>query len=129
MSSRVLRSSRRKHNGKLSVVVNDRDFDVVARNAIMLLVALVSEGEDQAIGSMLHLWYSALITPKHSEILINRIRPMIEEVCEKIKDRSPQADLAKKFWFGTRSLRLTLKKGQWKALLSCFSAPPDLTPE
>ena len=54
---------------------------------------------------------------------------MIEEVYEKIKDRSQQAHLAKKFWFGARSLRLTLKKGQWKALLSFFSAPSDLTPE
>jgi hypothetical protein len=117
------------HRGKLSVVVNDKDFDIVARNAIILLIALVSEDEDEAVGCILHLWYSALITQKHSELLTSRIYPMINEVYQKVKDRSARSDLSKNFTFGDRSLRLTLKKAEWKALLSFFSPPSGVSTE
>jgi hypothetical protein len=45
------------YTGSLSFVVNDVDFDVVARNAILLLTALFLD-TDQAVPAMTHLWYS-----------------------------------------------------------------------
>ena len=111
------------------MVVNDKDFDIVARNAIILLIALVREDEGEAIDCILHLWYSAMITPKHSELLTTHIYPMIDEVYQKVKDRFAQSELSKKFTFGDRSLRLTLKKAEWKALLSFFSPPSGLSTE
>lgn len=116
-------------DGKISVVLNDKDFDVVAPNAILLLISLMAEDKNQAAECMTHIWYSAFVTEKQVDLLTKSIRPLIEDVNEKIKDKSSTSPHAKTFHFGTRSLRFVLKKSDWKALLVFLAPPKDLTAE
>jgi hypothetical protein len=44
--------------GRIDAYVNDIDLDVVARNIILILVALSVDNEDEAVGCMIHTWYS-----------------------------------------------------------------------
>ena len=48
------------YSGNSKIVINDYDFDIVARNIILLLIAMHYES-DIACPMMLHLWYSALL--------------------------------------------------------------------
>lgn len=109
--------------------MNDRDPDVVARNVIMLLVAFVVDNIDEAVDCIIHIWYSALIRKSDLDILQQRIRPLIENVCEKIKDKAPTSQLAKSWAFGQHSLRLVLQKSSWDSLLSSMDIPEGLTAE
>ncbi|RYP48585.1 hypothetical protein DL768_005540 [Monosporascus sp. mg162] len=43
-------------------MLNDRDSDVVARNAIILLLMFTQKNPIQAAESVLHIWYSAFVT-------------------------------------------------------------------
>lgn len=109
--------------------MNDRDLDIVARNAIMLLIALAVDDIDEAVDCIIHVWYSALIRKSDLDILQQRIRPLIESVCEKIKGKSPTCLLTKTWQFGQRSLRLVLEKSSWDSLLSLMDIPEGLTAE
>jgi hypothetical protein len=109
--------------------MNDRDLDIVARNAIMLLIALVVDNIDEAVDCMIHVWYSALIRKSDLNILQQRIRPLIESVCDKIKSKAPGSRLGKTWTFGQRSLRLVLEKSSWDSLLLFMNVPEGLTAE
>ncbi|KAL7808180.1 hypothetical protein V8C26DRAFT_304456 [Trichoderma gracile] len=117
------------YNEPVTVTINDRDFDIVARNAILLLIALVLDDVEEAIDCIIHVWYSALIRPSDLEILQQRIRPLIENVCEKVKGKQSTSILAKTFTYGQRSLRLVLQKSSWDDLLAYMSIPAGLTAE
>ncbi|KAH8698962.1 hypothetical protein BGW36DRAFT_396585 [Talaromyces proteolyticus] len=109
-----------KHS--LQVTINDRDFDIMARNVILLLVALVVEKSEDATDCIIHLWYSAVVRELDIEILHNRIRPLIED--------KPSGSLLAKTWtFGRCSLRIALKQSSWNHLLNLFNKPAGLTAE
>ena len=55
---------------------------------MLLLIALIADDELQAADLILHVWYSAFIRQQDMEFLASRIRPLIEEVNIKIKDRA-----------------------------------------
>ncbi|KAJ9663962.1 hypothetical protein H2201_005444 [Coniosporium apollinis] len=112
--------------GGCEVMINDRDFDIVARNAILLLMALYFEA-DSAPLTMLHLWYSALIPAQILRAIQENIRPLIQDVCAKIAAKRAGSFQAKKWTYGTRSLRLVLKKEEWNRLLSYFEIPDGLS--
>lgn len=109
--------------------MNDHDLDIVARNAIMLLIALVFDDTNEAIDCILHVWYSALIRKSDLDVLQQRVRPLIEDVCEKISNKASGSCLAKTWTFGKRSLRLVLEKSSWDALLQATDIPEGLTAE
>jgi hypothetical protein len=109
--------------------MNDRDLDTVARNAIMLLIALVVDNIDEAVDCMIHVWYSALIRKLDLNILQQRISPLIEKVCDTIKRKAPSDRLGKTWTFGPRSLRIVLEKTSWDNLLLYMNIPGDLTAE
>ena len=109
--------------------MNDCDLDVVGRNAIMFLIALVVDNIDEAADCIIHVWYSALIRKSDLHILQQRIRPLIESVCEKIKGKTPTSLLTKVWQFGQRSLRLVLEKSSWDSLLLLMDIPEGLTAE
>lgn len=109
--------------------MNDLDLDIVARNAIMLLIALVVDNTDEAVDCMIHIWYSALIRKSDFDILQQRIRPLVEAVCEKIKDKPPTSLLTKTWKFGQRSLTLVLTKSSWDSFLCSMDIPQRLTAE
>ncbi|KAF5963264.1 hypothetical protein FCOIX_13906 [Fusarium coicis] len=111
----------------IKVTVNDHDLDIVARNTIMLLVALTADSHDEAIDCMMHLWYSAFIRKYDLDILQQRIRPLIEKVCFKIQGKPTDSALVKARTFGPRSLRLVLEKSVRDVLLSFMKVPGWLT--
>ncbi|TVY40387.1 hypothetical protein LSUB1_G002857 [Lachnellula subtilissima] len=113
-------------SGKCDVVINDMDPDIVARNTILLLIALHYEPE-QAGMMMIHLWYSALISAEMLKSLRDNILPLIEDVRTKIKDKPPTSLQSKKWTYGSRSLRLVLKKSEWCLLPSYFQVPSSLS--
>jgi hypothetical protein len=117
------------YNQSVDVTMNDRDLDIVARNAIMLLIALVVDNIDDAVDCIIHVWYSALIRKSDLNILQQRIRPLIESVCEKIKSKAPSSRLGKTWTFGQRSLRLVLEKSSWDSLLFSMNITEGLTAE
>ncbi|ESK91309.1 hypothetical protein Moror_2823 [Moniliophthora roreri MCA 2997] len=56
------------YNGKLAIVLNDRNPLVVARNVLILSAIGLMEDVDQAVDFALHLWYSAFIPMKGSAL-------------------------------------------------------------
>lgn len=113
---------------KVTIVIHDQDVIVTARNAILLLVALATEDERTAVDCMLHIWYSALITEQHSNMLQSQVLPLIEEVVNGLPRMMPFGLVSKRFTFGDRSLSITLQVSEWRVLLSMLS-PSGLSPE
>ncbi|KAI0849407.1 hypothetical protein F5Y00DRAFT_269392 [Daldinia vernicosa] len=116
------------YNGPLGIVLNDKEMDIVARNAIFLLTFFVEDNPIIAAEYVLHLWYSALITGPCQSFLRDRIRPMIKNICDKIIDKPGSLLLAKTWSFGNNSsLRLVLSRDKWFSFLSYFDVPQGLT--
>ncbi|KAH6605282.1 hypothetical protein Trco_006989, partial [Trichoderma cornu-damae] len=113
----------------IKIAMNDRDLDIVARNAILLLIALVVENVDEAVDHMIHIWYSAFVRKSDAHLLERQIRPLVHDVCEKIKDKPPTSLLEKTWTFKGRSLRVALCKSSWDKFLSHLDVPVGLTTE
>ncbi|OCL12153.1 hypothetical protein AOQ84DRAFT_420874 [Glonium stellatum] len=114
------------YTANCNITINDREFDIVARNAILLLAAMHFVPET-AVPMIIHLWYSALIPSRLLQLLQDNVSPLIEDVCSKIKSK-PLSSLQAKTWtFGSSSLRLVLRKEQWSHLLRIFEVPDGIT--
>ncbi|KAI1012922.1 hypothetical protein LB503_001348, partial [Fusarium chuoi] len=113
----------------IDITMNDIDFSILARNAIILLIAFTAGDENEAIDCIVHIWYSSSIRKSDHAILEQRIRPLIQTVCDKIKDKPVNRVLGKTWTFGKRSLRLVLTKAAWDKLLSYATIPEGLTME
>jgi hypothetical protein len=100
--------------------INDRDLDIVARNLILLLIGLIVEEDNEAVECMIHVWYSAFLRECDMAILRDRVRPLVEDVCRKIQDRSPDVDLGKTWKFAQHSCRVELTKESWGKVLLCL---------
>ncbi|KAJ0336226.1 hypothetical protein KNSL1_013354 [Colletotrichum chrysophilum] len=110
----------------IEVTINDCDLNIVARNVIMLLISLVVDDVDIAADCIIHVWYSALLCKSDLDMQ-HRIRPVLEEVCHKLKGKGADTLQAKTWTFGQRSLRLVLKRSAWDDLLSFTDTPKGLT--
>ncbi|KAI1779819.1 hypothetical protein F4818DRAFT_154522 [Hypoxylon cercidicola] len=113
----------------IKIYMNDRDTDVVGRNAIMLLLALTEDDAAVATENIIHLWYSAFIPQSLQDVLKGKVHELVQSICTKIEGKPPDAILAKTWTFGSRSLRLVLTKQQWFNILSSLEPPLDLTVE
>lgn len=113
--------------GRLTASINDVDFDIVARNAIILLIAFTVDDVDQAVDCIIHVWYSAFLTPHHVDILRSTVRPLVDDVCVKVAGKAFDVTLGKTWTFDHGSLRLVLRKEQWDQLLRSFETPADRT--
>lgn len=111
---------------ELSVVLNDKEFDVFARNAIMLLLCLVIVEPEEAASAITHIWYSSLIQESHINLLQEKIRPRIAQVCARVEGNSEDA-LQTTWEFETSSLQVTLSNDNWKRLLNFLKVPAGLT--
>ncbi|KAI1761376.1 hypothetical protein GGR53DRAFT_469374 [Hypoxylon sp. FL1150] len=111
----------------IRIYMNDRDGDVVGRNAIILLLALVEDDDVVATENIIHLWYSVFIPQSLQDVLKGKIHELVRDICTKIEGKSPSAVLGKTWTFGSRSLRLVLTKKQWFDLLSSLEPPAGLT--
>ncbi|ROW01851.1 hypothetical protein VMCG_05583 [Cytospora schulzeri] len=112
----------------LTIDINDRDMDIVARNIIFLLMLCTIDDGEEAAACVLHLWYSTLIPPFCLERL-GRLEDLIGDVCSKIKNKPAHALLGKTWTFAQArgSLRVLLSKGMWDSLLSYLRVPDGLT--
>ncbi|KAM5372136.1 hypothetical protein ACJZ2D_007669 [Fusarium nematophilum] len=117
------------YTDSIEAMLNDRDIDVVARNIIFLLIALVVDDSAEAVDSIIHIWYSTFARKSDIGLIQQRIRPLIGAVCEKIKDRVPGSLQGKTWSFGQLSLRVVLEKSSSDRLLDFFDLPPGLTVE
>lgn len=118
-----------EHAGAITITVNDRDFDVVACNIIILLVAFAADTIEQATDCIIHIWYSAMISESHLDILRGPVRQLVEDVCSKIASKTEDSIQAKTFRFGAQSLRVVLTKEKWTTLLAYLAVPGGLDPE
>jgi hypothetical protein len=113
--------------GRIDAYVNDKDLDVVARNIILILVALSVDNEDEAVGCMIHTWYSASIRSSDMAILKNSIRPLIEGVVRKISNKTSEVPQRKTWTFGHNTCVVELIKTSWIRLLRYLENVEDLT--
>jgi hypothetical protein len=118
-----------QYENTITIHINDRDFDIVARNLIITLLAFVAPAEPQAVDSMLHIWYSAMITTAHLDFVRLYLRPLIDDVVTKIATKSDDAILGKTWSFAAGSCRAELIKVQWNSLLSFLEVPPGISSE
>ncbi|KAL1966678.1 hypothetical protein VTN77DRAFT_3875 [Rasamsonia byssochlamydoides] len=113
-------------SGHCNIVVNDKDFDIVARNVLLILVSFYYEPTEASV-IMIHLWYSAFLPAAILSSLRAKVLPQIQEVCSKIRDKKSDALLAKTWKCGSRSLRLVLQKEQWDQLPAYLDVPAGLS--
>jgi hypothetical protein len=87
-------------NRRLEVAMNDKEFDVTARNVILLLFACVSLDDvdpdnipDKTILEtteiMIHLWYSAFLPHRYHVKLLAEVKPLIALLYARIADGEP----------------------------------------
>ncbi|KAM0126323.1 hypothetical protein ACHAO1_010135 [Botrytis cinerea] len=110
---------------RLDITLNDGDFQVAARNAILLLFILnapdITSSKAENLMSdtecLIHLWYSAFLPSYVLSQLYDRVQPLISNVCSKIITKSAGATIGKTWYFRCgRTFRLVLKKEQWVKL-------------
>lgn len=101
----------------------------MARNIILLLIALLVADVDEAVDCMIHVWYSALIRKSDLNVLQRDIRPAIEEVCQNVQDKPQDTMMRKTRTSREHSLSLVLTKSSWGKLLPYTVVPYGLTAE
>ncbi|KAK5627367.1 hypothetical protein RRF57_003082 [Xylaria bambusicola] len=117
------------YKSPLCIVINDLELDLVARNLVFLLIMFMEEDPGAAAEFMLHVWYSVLVTESCYTLLQKKLKPLVEDICNKISSR-PLRSLQGKTWnFGSSSLRLVLARQAWMKLLSYFDVPNGMTKE
>lgn len=126
-------------SNNFQATVNDCEFEVVARNATLLLLALTTEdtrtaadssGVWNSAESLIHLWYSAFICLDLKSQLQARVKPLIADVCNRIIKKPVHALLGKTWTFTSgNTLRLVLRKEDWFTLQTFLDTPDRLTKE
>jgi hypothetical protein len=124
---------------QIDITLNDREFDVVARNAILLLLALTAQdttnnksstASTATTDALIHIWYSALIPTTVLSQLQDSVKPLIVEVCNQIADKPSNSVFSKTWEFPTgQSLRLVLMKSEWLLLQGFLDLPNNITSE
>lgn len=122
---------------RIEITLNDREFYIVARNAILLLFSLTAlevtptppDGFTPA-EALIHLWYSASLPSGILLQLVSRVKPLFTDVCEQISSKGDEEIVEKTWNFSHhRSLRLVLKKEEWFRLEALCELPSGLTQE
>lgn len=118
-----------KYSGSIEFTINDVEFQIVARNIIILLIPLVIEDIDQAIDCMIHIWYSVMIRKSDMFVLQKRIAPILATIQKEIKALNlPEGGtLQKTLSFGSRSLKIGLSREAWNKLPGFLTAPTGLS--
>ena len=124
---------------QFDITMNDLEFTVVARNAILLLLALTIQDSMTVEAStsplsnsevLIHVWYSASFPSCVLSQLRDRVKPLISEVCSKIANKPPSTTLGKTWTFSNgRTLRLILKQKEWLRLADFLDVPEGFSVE
>ncbi|KAK4963528.1 hypothetical protein LTR10_001157 [Elasticomyces elasticus] len=118
------------YNQPVSVAINDQDFDIVARNLLLLLAASAFPDKGFAVDWMLHMWYSSMLRPQDM-VILSSWRSLIENTLRGIT-ANEKAELRGKIWevpfaFGVSTIRVGLTKEMWTSFLSYLEAPAGMT--
>ena len=102
----------------VTIDINDLEFSVVARNAILLLLAVKSQASSMSCpdssapdiaDAMIHIWYSAFLPPKILLLLQDLVKPLIDDVRSQIGTRAPDKKQGKTWKMSNHcTLRLVL---------------------
>ncbi|TDZ38544.1 hypothetical protein C8035_v004783 [Colletotrichum spinosum] len=106
------------YNQAVDVTINDGEVAIVARNLIILLIDLTAPSSEVAIDCIIHVWYSAFLRQSHLDLLRYRVRPLLAKACRMAKPKEPGGLPTMKWYLGTRSLEVSLKKSVWRKALS-----------
>lgn len=79
----TLNSIPSEYPGKLSVIINDRNPRVAARNLLTLLVLMGISDEMLAADVALHLWYSAFIPAEYYARVILAVQTVVSSIKSK----------------------------------------------
>ncbi|RSM13230.1 hypothetical protein CDV31_005934 [Fusarium ambrosium] len=113
---------------RIAITINDNDFEVVARNIILLLTAMFSVEPEDGANRMIHIWYSAFIERSHLQFLHSVVRPKIQKVCSKLENKAPNHLHSETFDDGFYSqVSIVLPKKSWVALLGYLEVPEGLS--
>lgn len=93
----------------------------------MLILLLATGDTTAAVDCVLHIWYSAQITKAHKSLLDTAVRPLLQEMCDKISGKPNGRLLAKTWSWGEKSIRIVLSKEAWNATLQFLSFPSGLS--
>lgn len=106
--------------------MNDHDRCIVARNAILLLLMATVNDTEILSECVLHLWYSAFIRQVDLDLLHRRVLPLVQDVCENIKNCASTLHV-KKWQFGNTTLHFVLEEETWQKLLSYLTIRNETT--
>jgi hypothetical protein len=120
----------------VDVTINDREFDVVARNVVILLYVLASLNDTSpsydsyefiAEGSI-HLWYSGFLPSSLATSLKDKVGGLLEDSCTHTVEATHD-EMIKKTWTFAPStvLSVSLPKDKWPLLKKFLEVPADLT--
>ncbi|RYN62674.1 hypothetical protein AA0119_g13108 [Alternaria tenuissima] len=123
---------------EVEVTVNDWDFDVVARNAIILLLAFASMDDVSSdpgayamvSESLIHMWYSALISQDLLSLLQTKVKNLLQDDSTHTVEVMHGGEI-KKTWIFRRDkvLSVTLQADQWLRMDAFLEVPAGLTKE
>ena len=120
----------------LSLTINDRDSAVVARDLILLLLALDAADQHspetdqnrQVAESLVHIWYSSFINSTALTRIQAKVLPLISDVCDEALLLEPGAALSKSWNFTSqKSLQVTLTRQEWLLAKRLCGVPGSLT--
>jgi len=115
----------------VQITINDREFQVVARNVILLLYGFTSIDDEQPTlhiaEALIHTWYSAFLPASLLSSLRSRVGSLINAVCTGISNKAPESVHKKTWKFRSGStLRLSLQKQDWLRLERYLQVPKHL---
>ncbi|KAJ5115575.1 hypothetical protein N7526_011456 [Penicillium atrosanguineum] len=120
----------------ISLTINDRDSAVVARNLILLLLALdtadqhspETDQDREVAKTLIHIWYSSFINSTAQSQIQVKVLPLISGVCDEALLLEPGAFLGKTWYFTSqKSLQVTLKREEWLLARRLCCVPGSLT--
>lgn len=114
------------YKGACNVVVNDKNYNVAARNIIMLLVATQLPPADAA-EVILHFWYSARLTQGMLRIIDKYVKDPVAELVAKLQKKPNDVLLSKRWTYGAVDVVVRLYKQQWTILLQILESKHDVT--
>lgn len=114
------------YTGKVSLYINDKDFAVVARNIIITLIAYKVPDEAIAVECILHIWYSAFLTPEAASAM-RLLSPLFAGVLDRLKVQGPEDLLSTEWTLGSSTCEVVLRKRQWQVmpLFTSITSPTE----
>lgn len=117
----------------LKVTMNDLEFDVVARNTVLLMFAIASIDScsttstyDSVAEDLIHIWYSAFIPKTLLASFHSKVKPLLKDGWDSAVERD-DGTVAKTWKFHRGStLVLTLSPKDWLRLDSFLEVPDGL---